>query len=79
MTHPFAKMFEKALKKSTIENNVVLVEAEKLRQKGYRVEEIAVVLQKLRKSLIDKTESEIVGEAEEEFERYLNSDEENED
>jgi hypothetical protein len=71
MAHPFEKMFDKALKKSTLEYNEVLVEAEKLKTKGYRVEEIATVLTKLHKSLIDKTEAEIVGEAAEEFSRYL--------
>ncbi len=71
MAHPFEKMFDKALKKSTVEYNEVLVEAEKLKAKGYRVEEIATVLTKLHKSLIDKTEAEIVGEAAEEFSRYL--------
>ncbi len=71
MAHPFEKMFDKALKNSTIEQNEVLISAEKLRQKGYPVEEIAGVLKKLHKSLIDKTEAEIVGEAEEEFSRYL--------
>lgn len=71
MAHPFEKMFDKALKKSSAEQNEVLSVAEKLRGKGYRVEEIAGVLKKLHKSLIDKTEAEIVGEAEEEFSRYL--------
>lgn len=71
MAHPFAKMFDKALKKSSAEQNEVLNVAEKLREKGYRAEEIAGVLKKLQKSLIDKTEAEIVGEAEEEFSRHL--------
>ena len=65
------KMFDKALKKSTSEDNEVLDVAEKLKEKGYRVEEIHTVLSKLHKSLIDVTEAEIVGEAVEEFSRYL--------
>jgi hypothetical protein len=71
MAHPFEKMFDKALKKSTTSENEVLVVAEKLREKGYRVEEIHGVLSKLHKSLIDPTEALIVGEAKEEFSRHL--------
>ena len=73
MAHPFLKMFDKALKKSSPEHNEVLLEAEKLREKGYRVEEIAEVLQKLQKSLIQDDEFEIVGEAVEEFAQYLDN------
>lgn len=71
MAHPFTKMFDLALKKSTELDNQVLKEAEKLREKGYSPQEIYTVLVKLQKSLIDKEESEIVGEAVEEFERYV--------
>ena len=61
------KMFENALKRSTQLNNLVLVEAEKLREKGYSEDEICDVLVKLQKSLIDKEESDLVGEAIEDF------------
>ncbi len=71
MAHPFTKMFDLALKKSTELDNQVLKEAEKLREKGYSPQEIYTVLVKLQKSLIDKEESEIVGEAVEEFEKYV--------
>lgn len=71
MSHPFIKMFDLALKKSTEPDNLVLHEAEKLREKGYSPQEIYTVLVKLQKSLIDKGESEIVGEAVEEFEKYM--------
>ena len=71
MSHPFTKMFENALKKSTSLDNLVLVEAEKLREKGYSENEIYTVLVKLQKGLIDKEESEIVKEAVEEFGEYL--------
>lgn len=64
-------MFENALKKSTALDNLVLVEAEKLREKGYSENEIYTVLVKLQKGLIDKEESEMVGEAVEEFEKYV--------
>lgn len=67
MAHPFARMFEKALKKSSLESNLVIVEAKKILEKGYRKEEILTVLQKLQKSLIDETEERIVEEAVEDF------------
>ena len=71
MAHPLTKMFDLALKKSTELDNQVLKEAEKLREKGYSPQEIYTVLVKLQKSLIDKEESEIVKEAVEEFEKYV--------
>lgn len=71
MSHPFEKMFDRAIKKSTSLENAVLAEAEKIREKGYSAEEIIAVLRKLEKSLIDKDEAEIVGEAVEEFSRYV--------
>ncbi len=74
MAHPFTKMFDTALKKSTVLDNVVLLEAEKLKAKGYSENEIYSVLVKLQKSLIDNTESEIVAEAVEEFSRYIDLD-----
>jgi len=69
MAHPFSKMFEKALKKSSSEENFVLHEAEKLRAKGYSVGEIMKVLEGCRAGRIDDTETEIVEEAIEEFAR----------
>ncbi len=71
MAHPFVKMFDQALKKSSTEDNQVLVEAEKIIKKGYSATEVFTVLTKLQKSLIDNTESELVGEAAEEVSRYL--------
>lgn len=71
MGHPFLKMFEGALRKSTEDDNVVLREVLKLKQKGYSVSEIHAVLLKLEQGLIDDGESGIVKEAREEFERYL--------
>lgn len=70
MAHPFTKIFETALKKSTEDDNLVLVEAEKLQEKGYSTREIYDVLLKLQQGLIDDTESEIVREAAEEFAEY---------
>lgn len=71
MAHPFSKMFEAALKKSTPEDNFVLDEAEKLKKKGYRVQEIHTVLKKLHGSLISDDDREILGEALDEFSRYV--------
>jgi hypothetical protein len=71
MAHPFIKMFDQALKKSSPEDNQVLVEAEKIIKKGYSATEVFTVLTKLQKSLIDSTEAELVGEAAEEISRYL--------
>lgn len=47
MAHPFAQMFDKALRKSTEDDNLVLEEAEALRKKGYPVQEIYDVLKNL--------------------------------
>ncbi len=66
MAHPFEKIFDKALKKSTQEENMVMKEAQKLIEKGYRTEEICAVLTKLEKSLIDDREAAIVHDAVEE-------------
>lgn len=71
MKHPFAKMFSTALRESTPMNNLVLEEAERLREKGYSAVELHSVLTKLYKSRIDETEREILREAAEEFENYL--------
>ncbi len=65
--HPFEKMFYKALKSSTLEDNWVFKEASQLREKGYSEAEITTVLTKLQKSLIDDTEAQIVAEALEDF------------
>jgi hypothetical protein len=71
MAHPFEKMFEKALRKSTEGENLVLEEAEALRQKNYSVVEIYDVLNHLRDALIQDKEKNILVEACDEFEKYL--------
>lgn len=71
MAHPFEKIFGAALRKSTPADNVVLKEAENLKGKGYSADEIYAVLLKLKQGLIDDKDSEIVQEAAEEFERYV--------
>lgn len=71
MAHPFEKMFDKALRKSTPEENLVLEEAEALRAKGYSVSEIYDVLLHLRGALVQDKDRAIVNEATEEFSRYL--------
>lgn len=68
MAHPFEKIFEKALKKSSPEENHVLSIAERLREKGYAHDEILKVLSKLQNSLIDDDEAEIVQDAIDAFE-----------
>ncbi len=64
-------MFDTALKKSTESDNYVLDTAEKLKEKGYRIEEIYEVLQKFRKSLINPDDAAIAQEALEEFGAYF--------
>ncbi len=71
MAHPFEKMFETALKRSTEDDNLVLLEAEKLLKKGYSVDEIHTVLVKLKNSLIEDADVAILKEAVEEFSRHL--------
>ena len=64
-------MFEKALKESTPQENLVLEEAEGLRAKGYSPQEIFDVLAKLHRELVSDTDAAIVGEALEEFRTYI--------
>ena len=71
MAHPFEKFFNKALRQSTEDENLVLEEAEDLRRKGYSPDEIYSVLVHLRDALIPDLERSIVAEACEEFEKYL--------
>ena len=67
MAHPFTKQFEKALSKSTLADNLVLAEAEKIRAKGYSEAEIVRVLNALGSGRIDDAETEIVADAIESF------------
>lgn len=76
MSHPFEKIFEKALAKSKGDENHVLGEAEKILGKGYAPKEIYDVLVKLKQSLIIEAEEKIVGEAVEEFTQYIDVDDE---
>ena len=71
MSHPFSNMFEKALKKSTPEDNLVLEEAEMLRKRGYSPREIFDVLEKLHRELVSDADRAVVGEALEEFRTYV--------
>lgn len=71
MAHPFTKLFDTALKKSTDDENLVLKEAFKIKDRGYSTEEIHRVLLALQKSLIDDDEVAIVTEAMEEIEEYI--------
>lgn len=67
MAHPFEKMFERALRKCTTDENEVLIEAVKIHKKGYSVHEISEVLRKLKISLIDEKDEAIVQDALDEF------------
>lgn len=63
MAHPFEKFFDAALKKSSIDENLVTKKAVELIEKGYSEKEVCTVLTKLEKSLIDEEAARIVGEA----------------
>ena len=66
-------MFEAALKKSSLQDNRVLEVAEDLKKKGYSIQEIYEVLQKLQRELVMDSDLQIVTEAVEEFSRYIDS------
>lgn len=68
MAHPFIKLFDKALKKSSDDDNDVLRVASGLIEKGYRPAEVLECLVRLEKSLIDPAESALVGAARMEIE-----------
>lgn len=71
MAHPFSKLFDAALKKSTPTDNQLLKEAELLKAKGYGVEEIHSVLVKMQQELVRDEDYEVAREAAEEMSRYL--------
>ncbi len=73
MLHPFEKLFEKSLSKSTDDKNYVLIEAEKLKALGYAHEEIYNVLKKMCVGRISEKEEGIILEALDEFSRYIDS------
>lgn len=63
MSHPFSTLFEKALKKSTPEENLVLKEAENILEKGYAVREVGGVLRQMILGRIDDGEAALLREA----------------
>ena len=71
MPHPFAQMFEKALKRSSEQENFVLEEARGLRQKGYSPEEIYEVLAQMHREFLSESDREIIGEVLDEFATYM--------
>jgi hypothetical protein len=73
MAHPFAKMFDAALRKSRPDDmeNRILLEAERLKGMGYRVSEIHDVLKKFAGGIVDDADSALAKEALEEFSRYI--------
>lgn len=68
MAHPFIKLFDKALKKSSVDDNDVLRVASGLIEKGYRPAEVLECLVRLEKSLIDPAEATVVKDAREALE-----------
>ena len=73
MKHPFYKILNTALNKSSELDNLVFKEAQKLKEKGYREQEIYEVLLKLREGLLDDRDIEIAQEAIELFGEYQDS------
>ncbi len=73
MSHPFEKIFEKSIAKSRGDENHVLGEAEKMREKGYSPDEIFTVLKKLHTTLISDADRAILSEAVEEFSRHIDT------
>ncbi len=63
MAHPFQKIFYRAVKKSTEEENLVYMQAMKILKKGYSPTEILTVLTALQKSLVSDTEGAVVQHA----------------
>lgn len=78
MSHPFEKMFEKAIAKSRGDDNHVLGEAERLKELGYAPLEIYTVLKKLKAALISPADEVIVEEALEEFSQHVDLDDDTE-
>lgn len=68
MAHPFEKLFEAALRKSTPERNLVFEKAEALIEDGYSSEEVYDVLDRYRKALLDPKDEAVLDEAIEAFE-----------
>lgn len=79
MAHPFEKMFLNALRKSTIDENLVLEEAKKLIAKGYAPTEIHEVLSKLASGLIADGDVEIVTDVLEELGEQFDFENDDED
>jgi hypothetical protein len=74
MPHPFAAMFERALRKSKEsqeQENFVLEEARGLPKNGYSPQEIYDMLVQLHRELLSDSDREIVGEALDEFATYI--------
>lgn len=76
MPHPFMKMFERALAKSTVGDDVVYKQALKLKDKGYSPDEIYRVLTTLKNGMIADTDKEILTDAVEKFSEFVDLDDE---
>jgi hypothetical protein len=71
MIHPFEGIFRNALSRSTAIDNLVLAEARALHKKGYKPEEIFLVLKKMQSGLLRDEDIEIMDEVLEEFGTYI--------
>ncbi len=67
MVSPFEKLLNKALSKSSAEENLLLKEARKIIDRGYPETEIIEILERYKKSLIDAHEIQIVSDTLEEL------------
>ena len=76
MRHTFEKLFDKAVRQSTEDENQVCDVAEDLRSRGYNPCEIAEVLKRLEKKLVDASEAALVHEAYELMEGWCRPGEE---
>lgn len=73
MAHPFEKIFERALKKSDRNTNIVLKEAERILKHGYSQDEILTLLLTMQKGRLDETDSAILEETIEAIEEKYGS------
>lgn len=62
MKHPFEKIFDDALRKSTGEDNRLTRALEELLEKGYQEDEVFRALTHFSKGLIDANEERIVAD-----------------
>lgn len=62
MAHPFISLFEKELRKSTLEHNHLLTRVDEICNRGYRKEEVVGVLETMCRGRLDDGEVGIIEE-----------------